>query len=112
MGAVAGAVPTGFERIPMQMTADMRATGRSGEELAAIVAIGCDLRKSLTNDGAAAGLEIVERRQLAGSKILRKVLYRRDVLLQKVSDSRGCLARRFVDLFPFRRLTRDQRCVE
>src|ERR1700729_1760110 len=59
--AVTGAIPAGFERVPVQMTADVRACGRSGVQGVILVAIGRDLGQALSYDRALAGLELVQR---------------------------------------------------
>src|SRR5205085_11886680 len=102
MRSVARTVPAPFQRIPVDVTAEMGAHRRLEKELARVVAICRDFGQSIAHDGAASGLEIVKRAQLAGGDVLREILHGGDVLAYEFTSGLEGFARGIVGVGPRR----------
>src|ERR1044071_8219395 len=69
--SVTRAIPAGLEAVPVQMAADMRASGGIEIQRALVVAIGGNLLQPTAHDCALSRLQLIKRCKLARCEILR-----------------------------------------
>ena len=68
-----GAIPTSFKRVPVHVAAHMGALGRALIKHAVFIAIGSNLRQSISDNGALTGLQFVDRFQFARREVFGKI---------------------------------------
>ena len=81
---MAWTVPAPFERIPVQVAADMRARCRDAVQLATVIPEGGDLVQSFADDRTLTGLQLFDRTEFAGCDVFSKIFDRRDVFRNEV----------------------------
>src|SRR5436309_586830 len=98
--AVTRTIPAALERIPVQMTAKVRAGRRIGVHRALLITIGGNFFQAVTHDRTLAGLDLTERADLSGRNILGEILDRRRILANERAERADGLALRPVQLLP------------
>ena len=109
MRTVAGAIPAAFQRIPVHVTAHVRAGRRAAVEPALLVTVGRDFGETLADDRAMSRLELIHGFELARRNIFGEILHRGHVLRDEVLDGGRGLARGVVKLFPGAAAVHDKR---
>src|SRR5436190_8343979 len=94
MRAVARAVPTRFEGVPVKHASGMRADGRAEMQFAPLVAICRHLLGALTDQRAVTTLQLLDGGDLATGQMFREVSGDGDVLREEACSGLGCNAAR------------------
>src|SRR3954454_6271054 len=100
MRTVARAIPTHFERVPVDVASEMSASGGMQMKRTAFVPICSDLFQAVPHDRATSGFQLINRFQLARSQVLGEVFYCSQILTDEAIRRHYRLPSRIVNLSP------------
>src|SRR4051812_10788027 len=100
MRTVARAIPTHFERVPVDVASEMSASGGMQMKRTAFVPICSDLFQAVPHDRATSGFQLINRFQLARSQVLGEVFYCSQILADEAIRRHHRLPSGIVNLSP------------